>query len=101
MSDDNKTLPLAILSFAAGAFVGAVVALLYAPKSGEELRAQIRSETDAAAKRASVEWKKAVQEVQRQVEEGQSQMKAYMAQMQSQIKGGAPAAEEEAEATTE
>ena len=101
MSDDNKILPLAILSFVAGAFVGAVVALLYAPKSGEELRAQIRSEADAAAKRASTEWNKAVQEVQRQVEEGQSQMKAYMAQLQTQMKGGSPAAEETTETTAE
>jgi gas vesicle protein len=85
---DNKILPVALVSFLAGAFVGAVVALLYAPQSGEELRAQIRTETDAAVKRASAEMNKAVQELQHQMEEGQNQVKSYMAQLQSQGKGG-------------
>ncbi|MBP1703049.1 MAG: YtxH-like protein [Chloroflexi bacterium] len=90
---DNKILPVSIVSFLAGAFVGAVVALLYAPKSGEELRAQIRSEADATVKRASVEWNKAVQEIQEQIEEGQTQIKNYMTQLQIQSKEAKPAEE--------
>jgi len=91
---DNKILPISILSFLAGAFVGSVVALLYAPKSGEELRAQIRAEADATAKRASAEWNKAVQDIQHQIEESQTQVKGYMAQLQSQGKGEKPAADD-------
>jgi gas vesicle protein len=91
---DNKILPVSIVSFLAGAFVGAVVALLYAPKSGEELRAQIKAEADATAKRASAEWNKAMQEIKTEIEESQNQVKGYMAQLQSQGKTAAPAAEE-------
>ena len=91
---DNKILPISIVSFLAGAFVGTVVALLYAPKSGEELRTQIRAEADATVKRASAEWNKAVQDIQHQIEESQTQVKGYMAQLQIQGKGGQPPAEE-------
>ena len=91
---DNKILPISILSFLAGAFVGSVVALLYAPKSGEELRTQIREEADATAKRASAEWNKAVQDIQHQIEESQTQVKGYMAQLQIQGKAEKPAADE-------
>ncbi len=91
---DNKILPISILSFLAGAFVGSVVALLYAPKSGEELRTQIRAEADATAKRASAEWNKAVQDIQHQIEESQTQVKGYMAQLQIQAKAEKPAAED-------
>jgi gas vesicle protein len=91
---DNKILPITIISFLAGAFVGSVVALLYAPKSGEELRSQIRAEADATVKRASAEWNKAVQDIQIQIEESQAQVKGYMAQLQTQGKGDKPAAEE-------
>jgi gas vesicle protein len=91
---DNKILPVSIVSFLAGAFVGSVVALLYAPKSGEELRAQIKAEADATAKRASAEWNKAMQEIKAEIEESQNQVKGYMVQLQSQGKTAAPAAEE-------
>ena len=91
---DNKILPISIVSFLAGAFVGSVVALLYAPKSGEELRTQIRAEADATVKRASTEWNKAVQDIQHQIEESQAQVKGYMAQLQIQGKADKPAADE-------
>jgi gas vesicle protein len=91
---DNKILPVSIVSFLGGAFVGAVVALLYAPKSGEELRTQIREEADATVKRATEEWNKAMQDVQQQIEESQAQVKGYMAQLQSQSKSAKPASDE-------
>lgn len=91
---DNKILPISILSFLAGAFVGSVVALLYAPKSGEELRTQIRAEADATARRASAEWNKAMQDIQHQIEESQTQVKGYMAQLQIQGKAEKAAADE-------
>lgn len=91
---DNKILPISIVSFLAGAFVGSVVALLYAPKSGEELRTQIRAEADATAKRASAEWNKAMQDIQHQIEESQTQVKGYMAQLQIQGKAEKPASDE-------
>jgi len=88
---DNKILPVAIVSFLAGAFVGSIIALLYAPKSGEELRGQIRSEADATVKRASAEWNKAVQQIQEQIEAGQVQIQNYMAQLQVKPEEAKPA----------
>lgn len=81
--DDNKVLPVAIISFLAGAFVGAVLALLYAPKSGEELRMQIRTEADERVRKIQTDVNKAVKEIEKSIEEGQTQLKGYIAQLQS------------------
>ena len=81
--DDNKILPVAIISFLAGAFVGAVLALLYAPKSGEELRTQIRTEADERVRKIQTDVNKAMKEIERSIEEGQTQIKGYIAQMQT------------------
>ena len=48
-----------VLSFILGVAVGAVVALLFAPSSGEELRAQIQTGAEAELKKAEAEWHKA------------------------------------------
>ena len=73
-----------ILSFLMGAVVGAVVALLYAPTSGEELRGQIRSEADARVEQLSEEWEKAMAEMQASIEKTRSDVMAYLEQMQEQ-----------------
>jgi len=72
----NKSFPL--LSFLAGAAVGAVVALLYAPASGEELRAQIREEADVRWKMATDEFDKAVNSMQQALDESRKEMLAYI-----------------------
>lgn len=46
MDDENKMAKGLILGFLTGGVVGAAVALLYAPKSGRELRADIKNRTD-------------------------------------------------------
>lgn len=46
MDDDNKMAKGLMLGFLAGGAIGATIALLYAPKSGRELRADIRHKTD-------------------------------------------------------
>lgn len=45
MSQENSSKGL-LLGFLAGGAIGAIVALLYAPKSGRELRSDIRSKSD-------------------------------------------------------
>ena len=72
----QKGFPL--LSFLAGAAVGAVVALLYAPASGEELRAQIREEADVRWKMATDEFDKAVNSMQQALDESRKEMLAYI-----------------------
>ena len=56
-----------IASFLLGASIGAIAALLLAPSSGEELRSNIKTQTDVQAARAREEWQKAVQGLQEQV----------------------------------
>lgn len=72
----QKGFPL--LSFLAGAAVGAVVALLYAPASGQELRTQIREEADVRWKMATDEFDKAVTSMQQALDESRKEMLAYI-----------------------
>lgn len=44
--DENKTAKGLLLGFITGGIVGAAIALLYAPKTGKELRGQIRLKKD-------------------------------------------------------
>ncbi len=44
--DDNKTAKGLLLGFVTGGIVGAAIALLYAPKSGKELRNDIKMKKD-------------------------------------------------------
>ncbi|MEO8664324.1 MAG: YtxH domain-containing protein [Ignavibacteria bacterium] len=44
--DENKTSKGLLLGFIAGGIVGAAIALLYAPKTGKEMRKQIKSKKD-------------------------------------------------------
>ncbi|MHB1686126.1 MAG: YtxH domain-containing protein [Ignavibacteriaceae bacterium] len=46
MSKDNNTGKGFLIGFIAGGSIGAILALLYAPKSGKELRGDIKSKTD-------------------------------------------------------
>lgn len=52
-----------VVSFFMGALVGAAVALLYAPASGEELRANIKTQADTQYARLQDEWQKGMQEL--------------------------------------
>ena len=70
----QKSFPF--LSFLVGAAVGAVVALLYAPASGQELRAQIREEADVRWKMATDEFDKAVNSMQQALDETRKEMLA-------------------------
>jgi gas vesicle protein len=57
------------VSFLSGALVGAIVALLMAPSSGEELRAQIGERAEAELKRAETEWNRALTELNVKLED--------------------------------
>lgn len=46
MSRESSTTKGLLIGFLAGGVVGAVLALLYAPKSGKELRSDIKAKTD-------------------------------------------------------
>jgi gas vesicle protein len=55
------------VSLLLGALLGALIALLFAPSSGEELRSNIKTQADAQATRARDEWNKGVRGLQERV----------------------------------
>jgi gas vesicle protein len=55
------------VSLLLGALLGALIALLFAPSSGEELRSNIKTQADAQATRARDEWNKGVRGFQERV----------------------------------
>jgi gas vesicle protein len=73
-----------ILSFLLGALVGAAIALLYAPSSGEELRSQIKTEADIRLEKLSAEWENTLAELQTTAEKTRNDVKAYIDQMQAE-----------------
>ncbi len=76
------------LSFLLGAVVGAAVALLMAPSSGEELRANIKTQADTQYARLQDEYQKGMQEMQTRMDKISSDMQA----MTSKVKDtGKPA----------
>ena len=59
------------VSLLLGAILGALIALLFAPSSGEELRSNIKTQADVQAARAREEWQKGVQGVQERLNKKQ------------------------------
>lgn len=64
------------LSFLLGAVVGASLALLFAPSSGEELRSNIKSQADAQYARMQDQWQKGMQEMQTRMDKMSSDLQA-------------------------
>jgi len=65
-----------ILGFSLGAIVGAAVALLFAPSSGKELRANIKTQADTQVARLQNEWQKGMQEMHDRMDKVSSDLKA-------------------------
>ena len=55
------------VSLLLGALLGALIALLFAPSSGQELRSNIKTQADVQAARAKEEWNKSVRVIQERV----------------------------------
>ena len=55
------------VSLLLGALLGALIALLFAPSSGQELRSNIKPQADAGATRAKEEWNKNMRGIQERV----------------------------------
>lgn len=65
-----------IMSFLLGAMVGAVVALLYAPSTGEEMRSNIKTQVDTQYAKLQDEWQKGMQEMQTRLDMMSSDLQA-------------------------
>jgi gas vesicle protein len=68
------------LSFLLGAIFGAAIALLYAPSTGEQLRADIKTQVDTQYARLQGEWQKGVQEMQSGVDKLSDDLQAMSSQ---------------------
>ena len=62
--------------FFMGLMVGVGIGFLFAPSSGEELRAQIQQEAQIELKKLEAEWQRRLQQVQNTIEETRSELKS-------------------------
>lgn len=69
-----------IAGTAVGAAIGAGVALLYAPKAGEDLRAEIRSEADAEVQRVRDEMNARVQDLNTKLDKARNDLAAQISE---------------------
>ena len=65
-----------IVYFVMGAAVGAIVALLFAPKSGAELRADLQATAEKDKARIQEDWQAAMAKTNEQVDKLKAELKA-------------------------
>lgn len=65
-----------ILGTLLGAAIGSIVALLFAPSSGEELRANIKTQADTQYARLQDQWQKGTTEMQTRMDKMSSDLQA-------------------------
>ena len=75
---------IALFSFFAGTFVGAVVALFYAPMAGVELRAELREKAEEQWSMAMEQWENAMAQMQQATAEMQETTEEMQAQLEEQ-----------------
>ena len=73
-----------MLFFVLGAVVGAAVALMFAPASGAELRAQIQTAAERDLERLQSEWEKGLQKTNEKLDGLQAELKQALHQVQSE-----------------
>ena len=76
-----------VIAFVLGVMVGAVATLLLAPKSGEELRQELRQQTLAEREQARKEYAQAMEQVHQRVDKVQSDMQEKLAQIKAMGNG--------------
>ena len=62
--------------FFMGILIGVGIGFLFAPSSGEELRAQIQQEAQIELKKLEAEWQRRLQQVQKSIEETRDEVKS-------------------------
>ena len=65
-----------VLGTLLGAAIGSIVALLFAPSSGEELRANIKTQADTQYARLQDQWQKGMNEMQTRMDKMSSDLQA-------------------------
>ena len=96
--EDNGVSPSTVLvSFLAGAALGAGLALLYAPKSGREMREQIGDLADDAVDKIKEYTREAQDKIKATLEEGKETIKEKKSILSSAIEAGREAIMKEKE----
>jgi gas vesicle protein len=96
--DDNGVDASTVLvSFLAGAALGAGLALLYAPKSGHEMREQISDLTDDAVDKIKEYAREAQDKIKATLEDGKETLKEKKSILSSAIEAGREAIQKEKE----
>lgn len=96
--DDNGVSASTVLvSFLAGAALGAGLALLYAPKSGREMREQIGDLTDDAVDKIKEYAREAQEKIKSTLEEGKETLLEKKSILSSAIEAGKEALQREKE----
>ena len=96
--DDNGVSASTVLvSFLAGAALGAGLAILYAPKSGREMRDQIGDLTDDAVDKIKEYAKEAQDKIKATLEEGKETIMEKKSSLSSAIEAGREAIQKEKE----
>ena len=88
MADNDNGAGAVILSFLAGAAVGAGVALLVAPKTGEELRCKIKSLADDAIDKIKDYTSEAQEKIKATIEDGKDIINEKKGILTSAIEAG-------------
>lgn len=84
-----------LVSFVAGAAIGAVVALLYAPKSGQEMRENIADLTEDAVDKIKEYAKEAQEKIKAAIEDGKETIVEKKSVLASAIEAGREAMQKE------
>jgi gas vesicle protein len=95
--NDGVSASTVLVSFLAGAALGAGLALLYAPKSGRETREQIADLADDAADRIKEYAKEAQDKIKTALEEGKETIMEKKSILSSAIDAGREAIQKEKE----
>ena len=67
-----------------GAAIGAIIALLFAPESGQELRANIRATADKDLRKVQAEWQTAMTKTQERLDRMQADLNTALRRTQSE-----------------
>ena len=96
MSDERGVCAGTVLvSFVAGAAIGAVLALLYAPKSGQEMRENIADLTEDAVDKIKEYAKEAQEKIKTAIEDGKETIVEKKSVLASAIEAGREAMQKE------
>ena len=96
-NDNGTSAGTIFLSFLAGAAAGAGLALLYAPKTGKELREKIGELTDDAVGKIKTYASEAQEKIKSTIEDGKEAILEKKSILSSAIEAGKEAMEKEKE----